>query len=441
VPGLCDQEAERQARNADNRAMDAAPPEPDRKRLDARVRIEVPMRPGALPARIASRHHCAAVRRGHGGAGHARRRRRGSMKIGWMRCAALALGLLAANAGATKLSDAVADLSPAAQTKVADAARAFVRAKPAQGRSANDLGWDCQAAIALADLGVEGATGRLAGIAEALDAGRARSARSGKAIGWPQSGAQKTCLPASRGAKVPAACEGASTIYSFQSGLGIACLARAGSLLGRPEWTATARDAMAYWDRHRIARSPCEGCIYFATSDSAEDEDRYIRNMNLFVAFGASELGQATQDARLLEAARHSVRADIWERNTGNRGYLGKLDPLWTSRAGEAERIENHSASMAILLKVIGNTLADPAIARQARTVWRDWATCDNHRCKTAGCPYWAGDAAQCQSTATAAHCAFRMADRLARAQCETLIALQPSLGSYGLWAVTLGAH
>ncbi|HRI18329.1 MAG TPA: hypothetical protein PL196_07385, partial [Burkholderiaceae bacterium] len=190
-----------------------------------------------------------------------------------------------------------------------------------------------------------------------------------------------------------------------------------------------------------ISRAPCEGCVFFATSDSAQDEDRYIRNMNLFVAFGASELGRATQDARLLETARQSVRADIWERSNGNRGYLGKLDPLWTSRAGESERIENHSASMALLLKVMSWSLADPAAARQAEVVWRDWASCDNKRCQTAGCAYWAGNAAQCQATATAAHCAFRQADRLARTQCETLVALQPSLGSYALWAIALGAR
>ena len=366
------------------------------------------------------------------------------MKHIWSGWAALVFGLwplLSAPSFAASLADTIADLSPPAQQKVTAAVRRFLRGKLAQGRSANDLGWDCQAAIALTELGVEGAKERLAGIAEALDAGRTRSARNGKTIGWPQSGAQKTCVPARPGAKVSAACEGPSTIYAFQSGLGIACLARAGSLLGRLEWTATAGEAMVYWNRHHIAKAPCQGCVYFATSDSAADEDRYIRNMNIFLAFGASELGRATQDPRQFETARQAARADIWERDGGNRGYLGKLDPLWTSRAGESDRIENHSASMALLLKVIGATLADRAIARQAETVWRDWASCDNKRCLTAGCAYWAGNAQQCKATATAAHCGFRTEHRAAREQCETLISLQPSLGSYGLWAVMLGGR
>jgi len=359
-----------------------------------------------------------------------------------LRCALLGLGVAAlTTAGAATLADAIADLPQADQAKVAETARAFIRGKPAADRSANDLGWDCQAAAALARLGVEGARERLAGIGEALAALVVRSRRDGRAIGWPQAGEQKACVPAQPGANAAANCEGQVTIYAFQSGLGIACLADAGSLLGKPEWTSMASDAMAYWDRLRMLKAPCPDCIFFATSDSASDAQRYIRNMNLFIAFGAAELGGVTNNPGLLDVAKRAVRSDIWERDNGNRGYLGRLDPLWSSRAGEADRIENHSASMALLLTAMAQRLDDPKIAQHAQTVWRDWATCDEKRCKTAGCKYWAGDAAQCQGTATAAHCAFRMREKLAREQCEALITRDPSLGSYGLWAVTLATR
>ncbi len=350
--------------------------------------------------------------------------------------ACVAMSLAYHPASAATLSDAVADLAPQDREKVIGAARAFLRGQPKANRSANDLGWDCQAAIALSELGEPGAKERLAGIADALNASREQSKTSGKAIGWAAAGDAKACVQARGGRNVPAACEGSTTIYAFQSGLAMACLARAGSLLDRPELIVTAKAAMDYWSRHRFAKEPCKECVYFATSDSAEDDERYIRNMNLFIAFGASEVGRATKDAALMMTAKQSVRSDIWERANGNRGYLGKLDPLWTSRPGEAERIENHSASMALLLKVMGATLGDSSIDRQAETVWRDWATCDNKRCQTAGCKYWAGNAAQCQATATAAHCAFRLRDKLAKSQCETYLSLVPSLGSYGLWAI-----
>ena len=333
-------------------------------------------------------------------------------------------------------------LSPEANRIFGDSVATFLRAKAGADRSANNLGWDCQAAAELASLGVPGAKPRLLAIADELAADVVRSEKTGKAVGWAWDTTEdkvKACVPAKGpDSNVDARCEaGVRTIYAFQSGLGMACMAQAGRLLPNgSKYLTVAQEVMDYWKRLQMKKAPCPNCIYFATSDSVTDEVRYIRNMNLFIAFGASQLAAATTDKDLSELARRSIQSDVWERESGNRGYLGKLDPIWSSRPRENERIENHAASMAMLLNVMGKSLEDDKTSRLGFTVWQDWATCDNSRCLSAGCKYWAGDANKCQSTATAAHCAFRLQSPQAKSQCELLFDKTKRLGGYGIWSV-----
>ncbi|TCO80311.1 hypothetical protein EV699_11589 [Plasticicumulans lactativorans] len=334
------------------------------------------------------------------------------------------------------LAHATADLSSATQAKVSAAVDGFMRAVMKPERSANDLGWDCLAAAALADLGIKEAGSRLADIADEMLRDAVRSTRTGRPIGWSSASSDRSCVSGESIAGSKPACEGPTTVYAFQSGLGIACMARAGELMQRSDLLAAGREVMLYWSKLRLERVPCKECIYFATSDSVADANRYIRNMNIFVAFGAAQLGKATHDDTLIKIALDSVRSDIWERDNGNRGYLGKLDPQWTSHAGEAERIENHSASVALLLAEIARLSDVLEVKQQALSVWRDWATCDNKRCQTTGCKYWAGDPSRCQSSATSAHCAFRSRDSFAKFQCEKFLELVPSLNAYGILAV-----
>ncbi len=351
----------------------------------------------------------------------------------------VALGALAAGvSAAATLAETIADLPPAAQAKVQASVRAFVATRPDPDRSANNLGWDCLAAARLVELGVAGSRERLDAVAGELLADAVRRRGADQPIGWSTIAERQTaCVPARAGTR-PArpACEGDATVYAFQSGLGVACLARAGALLPRAAYLEAGRGVMAYWLRLQQPDAPCKDCIFFAASDSAADGERYIRNMNLFVAFGAAELGRATNDPALLQAARQALRSDVVEREAGNKGYLGRLDPLWRTRPGEADRIENHSASMALLLADMGRAVGWRDAQRQAEAVYADWARCDNERCRNAGCPYWAGDARRCQGTATAAHCAFRRLDDRARAQCETFVDRVPRLRGYALWSL-----
>ena len=353
-------------------------------------------------------------------------------------CAVWASALLVVGAAhATTLDKAIADLSAPAQAKVKASVGSFLRIEVKSDRAPSDLGWDCMAAATLVDLGVEGAKARLTAIATELQADVSRSKRSNKAIGWPApADVAKACV--ATGSRKTTYCDGASTTYAFQSGLGMACLARAGRLLSRPEYTAMASDAMAYWDGLRMPKSSCDDCTFFAMSDSAVDDERYVRNMNLFVALGATELSRTLGDANLRTTACKAINADISERSRGNMGYLGRSDPLWAARQGEAERIENHSAIMSVMVRSMGQLLTDGATQSHALTIYRDWANCDNKRCQTLGCRYWAGNPQTCQATATTAHCAFRLQDREAAGLCEELLSVVPSVGSFGLWSTLI---
>jgi hypothetical protein len=346
------------------------------------------------------------------------------------------------------------------QQSVDSSIQRFLGAKKANAtRSANDLGWDCQAAAALAERGAPGAIDKLSGIADQMLRSAVFSPTTGKAIGWTSSIAHPQCLastasvtagdddaedgkpgkPEKRGGgKAAARCGGGQTTYAFQTGLGIACLARASTILKRPEFADAAKSAFAYWDKQRLPNPPCKDCIYYATSDSDTDETSYVRNMNVFMAFGAAALAQAVNDSKAAESARQAMRSEMWETSHGNRGYLSKLDPRWAAKPGESDRIENHSASVALLSEQIGQMLHSEEIRKHGLQVWRDWANCDNDRCRKAGCKYWAGDAGQCQATSTAAHCAFRKEDPLAASQCKEYLSRVPALPNYGIWASTL---
>lgn len=354
---------------------------------------------------------------------------------------ALVLVLAASGAWCASLDAAIGDLPAKEQEKVKAAVATFLRAKVKGDRSSNDLGWDCQAAIALSELGVAGAKERLADIAGELKNDAHRSKRGGKVVGWSATGEKFSgCVEATGpGRNVQSPCEGANKVYAFQSGLAMACLAKAGTLLNRPDLTLAAAEAMSYWERLRMAKAPCKDCVYFAMSDSDDDSERYVRNMSLFIAMGAAEIGKARGSQQLVELSRKTVASDVAERAGGNKGYLGRLDPLWAAKASEADRIENHSAGMAAVLKDIAAATGDKAIESHALTVYSDWATCNNKRCLTADCHYWAGDPKTCQATHTATHCAFRGQEKLARGQCDAFLTLAPQVSSYGLWTILQG--
>jgi hypothetical protein len=333
-----------------------------------------------------------------------------------------------------------ADLDSQRRGKVEAEVARFLAPSKVDDRSANNLGWDCLAAVGLARAGRSGAGARLEAIAKALVAQAVIDPATKRARGWRATLTSARCTNGGYDAFGDGTCNAPDTTYAFQTGLAIACLAQASDVARRPEWRTPAGEAMDHWRERRLPGSVCDGCVTFAASDSAHDAGRYVRNMNLFMAFGAAQSGSIWGERSLVELARNAARADVAEREAGNRGYLGRLDPQWKARATERDRIENHSAAVAVLALEIGRTMsAGDALVQHAATVWRDWAGCDNDRCRTAGCGYWAGDARRCQATFTAAHCAFRPVDPRAAEQCRIYLDQARRLPSFAIWALILG--
>jgi hypothetical protein len=163
--------------------------------------------------------------------------------------------------------------------------------------------------------------------------------------------------------------------------------------------------------------------------------------VNIFMGYGAALLGSANGQQNDIKIADQVMKADMSERRSGNKGYLGVDDPDWIKkRADASQNIENHSAAMAVVIDQVGVVLGSSADRAHGKAVWEDWATCDTKNCRAMKCNYWGGDATQCQATLTAAHCAFRMVDPRADAQCREFLSRVGTLSSFGIWSVMVGA-
>ncbi|HRD87080.1 MAG TPA: hypothetical protein PK752_02295 [Accumulibacter sp.] len=335
---------------------------------------------------------------------------------------------------------AVSDLPGVAQSKVAASIKGVVSSPRAMAsRDAADLGWDCLAAAAVLEAGSKPTGAKLLAIAQLLTDKVVRS--KGAIKGWAYEGkSPDSCPNGGLDAFGDGTCNTADTVYSFQTGLGIACLARAGALLGNKEFLTVAGQILSYWQQYTLAAVPCTGCVYYLYSDSSNDSGRYVRNVNVFMAYGAAVLGAAAGDPAATHLARQAMRSELDERRVGNEGYLGRLDPQWLAKKADAsQNIENHAAAVAVLSDQIGVLLGSKEFRDHGLGVWEKWAACDNKRCRAATCKFWGGDASKCQATLTAAHCAFRKKAPLASSQCGEYLSRVGSLPSFGLWSVMVG--
>jgi hypothetical protein len=349
----------------------------------------------------------------------------------------LALLLAVRQAYAEDISAAL-QLSGTGEEKVAASLEALLKARKVEAkRSAGDLGWSCMAATELAQLGESRSAGKVRAIAAQLTRDLVWSA-SGTPQGWGKSSADKRCPRGGYDAFGDGTCNPNDTVYAFQTGLGIACLARASLILNDPVLMKTAQGVFSSWQPLAI-KGPCPHCIYFPISNSPNDADRYVRNMNVFMAFGAATLGSITGNSDILAMARRTMDSELEEYRRGNRGYLGVRDPQWIKSKGEADRIENHAASVALISKEIGILLSSEEYGNYAHSAWHTWAACNNGRCRNSDCKYWAADPSRCQTTQTATHCAFRLTDDRANQLCQSYLGKVPAVGSFGLWSLLAG--
>jgi hypothetical protein len=330
------------------------------------------------------------------------------------------------------------DLPAAAQQMVASSIDKSLGSTGVKSdRSANDLGWDCLAAVALAEQGDARGKARARIIAGELMRDVVKSA-DGKPLGWTADIKDKRCPQGGYDAFGDGTCNPPGTVYAFQTGLAVACLASASKLLDDRALLGTAKAVFASWQPYLIPAAPCPDCAYFAMSNSPNDAGRYVRNMSVFMALAGASL-DAAGDADAGSLTRRLMASELAETARGNKGYLGFMDPGWKKNpALEADRIENHAAAVAVVSMRVGELLDSSDYRQHGLRVWREWATCNNDRCKAATCSYWAADPARCQATHTAAHCAFRSADPLARERCTQYLEKIPAIGSFGLLAIAV---
>jgi hypothetical protein len=306
-------------------------------------------------------------------------------------------------------------------------------------RSTNDLGWDCLAMVKLADSGDERALRRVRAIADELVRDVQRGGPGGVS-GWTTEIADKRCTGGGYDAFGDKTCNPPGTPYALQTGLANACLALASKRLSDPALLKVARESFWSWKGVMLQDAPCRpDCAYFPTSSHPNDRDRYVRNMNVFMALAGLALGKAG-DAEAERLGRAAMKSELAEQAQGNRGYLGVLDRQYKAKPQEVDRIENHAAAVSITVAYMAELTGEPAYAKHAMELWRVWAECDNDRCRKATCSYWSADPARCQNTHTSASCAFRAQSPQAAKWCEDLLSKVPAVGSYGVLAWQLGS-
>ena len=345
------------------------------------------------------------------------------MKL-WL-SAALLLSLgVAANTGEAYVGAPVpggtfgGDLSTPARTKVVAGLAAASRAKLDEARSPNALAMDAL----LAAEGLRRGDQRFASLLRgATDLLQRSAVPVENGLAWGRGTVQRP----------------SPTVYSFQSGLAIAALARAAEVTKHGELLDAAEASARYWRFRAVVPPDCPNCIYFPSGAGPGEVSRLVRNMNVLMGLGEAAIASASRSS--FDYSDRVVAAELAERRAENRGYLSRFEPLWRERHGEADRIENHAIAVALGLLGIFRLSGNKDALDLAVWNFVSWAECRNTRCTENSCSYWGGDPSRCTETATFAHCAFRQQVAAARERCERAIELTKSLNRAALLFIIVG--
>lgn len=225
-------------------------------------------------------------------------------------------------------------------------------------------------------------------------------------------------------------CNASNTGYTLQTGLALACLSASEGVHG----LATVLAASArYWVKHSDPVADCPDCWFFRNSDSAFDAGRYVRNMNVFLSFGAGLVGQRLSLPDLVAIGSGGAKSEQLEVAARNFGYLGRFDPNF-DKPGERERLDNHYVSVGPMIYVISSILNLKQLKHLSLELYRAWATCAFESCRIAACDRWAGDSSKCTSSRYAfGHCYFRNLDALAKEHCARLLERPPPQDPFAL--------
>ncbi len=169
-----------------------------------------------------------------------------------------------------------------------------------------------------------------------------------------------------------------TTVYAFQTGLAIWCLAEAGDVLADAAMKALAKKAMdAYRESAFVAYGKgypidCTSCGYFWYSRSKNDVGRYVKNTNVEMAVAALAVdrrqGDATNKAVGAQAAASHYGEIV---SYSNYGYLGRYD---ASYVAGASLFDDHNSFEVYLLFRAGQLLANASFQTAAKTHYDAYA-------------------------------------------------------------------
>ena len=163
---------------------------------------------------------------------------------------------------------------------------------------------------------------------------------------------------------------GAATVYAFQTGLAIWCLAEAGDVLSDPTLRALSRKAM---DAYRTTAFvpygkgypiDCTTCGYFFYSRDPNDRGRFVKNTNIEMAVAALVVDLRFGDATGKTAGAAATSSQYGEIvSYSNYGYLGRYDKAYVAGASAWD---DHNSFEAYLLLRAGQLLGNKTFVTTA---------------------------------------------------------------------------
>ncbi|MBI5514682.1 MAG: hypothetical protein HY909_12980 [Deltaproteobacteria bacterium] len=248
-------------------------------------------------------------------------------------------------------------------------------ASPTRWANAPDAAYHCLAAASALRRGQRGAAFTPAFQAQLRDATEA-------SVRWladnaPRWGGSGWGLTAAFDAFGDGTTNPADTVYAFETGLAVWCLAEAADVLVVPMHRTRAQNALAAYRRAFVTRAQeprigCLECGYFWHSLNMNDHGRFVKYSNVALAVASLAVDRYGADATARSQGLLSAGSQRREVQADNYGYLGRFDRLYT--AAEGRSFDDHNAFEAYALLRAGELVGDDALQMYARLHFEAYA-------------------------------------------------------------------
>ncbi len=346
-------------------------------------------------------------------------------------------GPAAAESGplAAKLTDAY---GPAVAQNILASSETLLDTQPQPGDSPNNTALQCFAALKL----IPQFGGRALRTVEAdADMLVAISGGANGEVGWsikPDHVDSECGVPGEQ-STAHMGCNPAGTKYAFRTALALACVAKAYAVTHKKEYLDTALAAVRSSWLHGAPTPNCANCFSYWMSYDPKDVGRYVRNVNILMAWALGAVYEDTKDPRILARIREVANSERRESAAGNEGYYGVADPQYRAKPErERVRIENHDPYLALARYDVGNTLNDEALKSSAAAILRTWLDCPESYCGGKTCKQWGGSAA-CNIEQDSAPCYFRRFGGEFAARCAQFLTRNTKFNHYEIWMALSG--